>query len=111
MVGTLRIDEESLTTGLLTLVVTLVEIIQEALEAQAIRRIEGGSLTEEEQDRLGNALLELDEAMAKLKKDHGIADSVDDLRSSLDSLVADLVAQATDAQGTDRPGDPPGLLR
>ncbi|MGN6404551.1 gas vesicle protein K, partial [Sinomonas sp.] len=63
--STLRIDEDNLTAGLLTLVVTLVEIIQEALETQAVRRIEGGTLTAEEQERLGNALLQLDEAMAQ----------------------------------------------
>lgn len=93
--STLRIDEENLTAGLLTLVVTLVEVIQEALEAQAVRRIEGGTLTDEEQERLGNALLQLDEAMAQLKRDHGITDSVDELRRGLDDIVADLVERVT----------------
>jgi hypothetical protein len=95
MMSTLRIDEENLTAGLLTLVVTLVEVIQEALEAQAVRRIEGGTLTSEEQERLGNALLQLDEAMAQLKRDHGITDSVDELRRGLDDIVADLVERVT----------------
>jgi hypothetical protein len=94
-VGTLRIDEENLKNGVLTLVVTLVEVIQEALEAQAVRRIEGGSLTDEEQDRLGNALLELDEAMAQLKRDHGIDESVEELRRGLDDIVVDLVDKVT----------------
>ncbi|WP_138444988.1 gas vesicle protein K [Sinomonas susongensis] len=93
--STLRIDEDNLKNGVLTLVVTLVEVIQEALEAQAVRRIEGGSLTEEEQDRLGNALLELDEAMAQLKRDHGINESVEELRRGLDDIVADLVDKVT----------------
>ncbi|WP_334172125.1 gas vesicle protein K [Sinomonas sp.] len=93
--STLRIDEDNLKNGVLTLVVTLVEVIQEALEAQAVRRIEGGSLTEEEQDRLGNALLELDEAMAQLKRDHGIDESVEELRRGLDDVVADLVDKVT----------------
>jgi hypothetical protein len=93
--STLKIDEDNLTAGLLTLVVTLVEIIQEALESQAVRRIEGGTLTAEEQERLGNALLQLDEAMAQLKLDHGIADSVAELRRGLDDIVADLVEKVT----------------
>jgi hypothetical protein len=93
--STLRIDEDNLTAGLLTLVVTLVEIIQEALETQAVRRIEGGTLTPEEQERLGNALLQLDEAMAQLKLDHGITDSVAELRRGLDDIVADLVEKVT----------------
>jgi hypothetical protein len=99
--STLRIDEDNLTTGLLTLVVTLVEVIQEALEAQAVRRIEGGTLTDEEQERLGNALLELDQAMAQLKRDHGITGSVDELRRGLDDIVANLVEQVTNPERRD----------
>jgi type II secretory pathway predicted ATPase ExeA len=88
---TLQVDEDSLTQGVLTLVVTLVEVIQDALETQAIRRIEGGSLTVEEQDRLGAALLELDRAMERLKQEHGISKPVADLRRGLDDVVEDLL--------------------
>ena len=95
---TLRVDEDSLKNGVLTLVVTLVEVIQEALESQAVRRLEGGDLTEEEQDRLGNALLELDEAMEQIKKDHGITGSVADLRRGLDEVVDDVVDKLINPQ-------------
>lgn len=88
---TLKVDEGNLTQGLLTLVVTLVEVIQDALETQALRRIEGGSLTPQEQDRLGEALLELDEAMAQIKREHGITGSVEDLHRGLDDIVDDLL--------------------
>lgn len=88
---TLQVDEDSLTQGVLTLVVTLVEVIQDALETQAIRRIEGGSLTVEEQDRLGAALLDLDRAMERLKREHGITKPVADLRRGLDDVVDDLL--------------------
>jgi hypothetical protein len=88
---TLQVDEESLTQGVLTLVVTLVEVIQDALETQAIRRIEGGSLTVEEQDRLGAALLDLDTAMERLKREHGITQPVADLRRGLDDVVDELL--------------------
>ena len=88
---TLQVDEEGLTQGVLTLVVTLVEVIQDALETQAIRRIEGGSLTLEEQDRLGSALLDLDVAMERLKREHGITKPVADLRRGLDDVVEDLL--------------------
>jgi Gas vesicle protein K len=88
---TLQVDEDSLTQGVLTLVVTLVEVIQDALETQAIRRIEGGSLTVEEQDRLGAALLDLDRAMERLKREHGITGPVADLRRGLDDVVEDLL--------------------
>jgi hypothetical protein len=83
----LTVDERSLKHGVLTLVVTLVEIIEEALETQAVRRLEGEDLTEEELNRLGEALMELDEAMGEIKAEHGITESVRDLRRGLDDVV------------------------
>jgi transposase len=65
---TINIDEENLKEGLLGLVVALVEIIEEVLERQAIRRMEGGRLSDEEMERLGDALSELDEALEKIKR-------------------------------------------
>ncbi|MDP2951752.1 MAG: gas vesicle protein GvpK, partial [Chloroflexota bacterium] len=47
-----NIDEKSLKHGLLGLVMALVEIIRDALKLQALKRMEGGSLTEEEVERL-----------------------------------------------------------
>ena len=87
----LTVDEKSLKNGVLTLVVTLVEVIQEALERQALRRMNGGGLTEEELERLGDALLELDEAIEEIKEDHGITGSVADLHRGLDEVVDDVV--------------------
>lgn len=87
----LTVDEKSLKHGVLSLVVTLVEVVQEALEAQALRRMDGGDLSEAELNRLGEALLELDEAMEQIKADHGITASVADLRQGLDNVVDDVV--------------------
>nr|WP_020015582.1 gas vesicle protein K [Promicromonospora sukumoe] len=98
-------DETSLKNGLLTLVVTLVEVIEEALESQAIRRIEGGRLTDDEQERLGQALLDLDEAIEQIKDDHGLTASVADLRRGLDDVVGDLVDRlANPARWVREPG-------
>lgn len=94
----LQIDESSLKHGVLTLVVTLVEIIQEALETQALRRLEGGDLTAEEQERLGDALLELDEAMKEIKAQNGITGSVEDLHHGLDDVVDDVVDKLINPQ-------------
>ncbi|NDK33167.1 gas vesicle protein K [Nesterenkonia haasae] len=94
----LEVNEESLKHGVLTLVVTLVEVIQEALETQAVRRMEGGDLTEEEQNRLGEALLELDEAMEQIKADHGITESVTDLHRGLDEVVDEVVDKLINPQ-------------
>lgn len=88
---TLRVDESSLKNGLLTFVVTLVEVIQEALESQAVRRLEGGALTDAEQERLGQALLDLDDALEAIKADHGLTTSVAELRRGLDDVVDDVV--------------------
>lgn len=87
----LEIDENSLKHGVLTLVITLVEVIQEALETQAVRRLEGGDLTIEEQERLGDALMELDEALDEIKAEHGITASVTDLHRGLDEVVDEVI--------------------
>lgn len=92
----LHVDEDNLKNGVLTLVVTLVEVIQEALETQALRRMEGGDLTDAEQERLGQALLDLDEAMDQIKADHGITGSVQQLRDGLDDVVDDVVDRLID---------------
>jgi len=87
----LTVDEKSLKHGVLSLVVSLVEVIQEALEAQAVRRMEGGELSEAELNRLGESMLELDEALEQIKADHGITKSVADLRHGLDDVVDEVV--------------------
>ncbi|MFE5396170.1 gas vesicle protein K [Streptomyces sp. NPDC056568] len=94
----LTVDEKSLKHGVLSLVVTLVEVIQEALDRQAMRRIDGGDLTPEEAERLADALLELDEAMEQIKEDHGIVGSVADLHRGLDEVVDDVVDKLINPQ-------------
>jgi len=85
------IDEKDLKNGVLGLVVALVEIIKEALRLQAVRRMEGGSLTEPEIERLGEALMDLDAAIEKIKMEMGIAESVKAVRDGLDSVVDDVL--------------------
>jgi hypothetical protein len=71
--------------------VALVEIIRDALRLQAMRRMEGGSLTEEEMDRLGEALMELDIAVNEMKEEQGIGESVKSIRDGLDDIVDDVL--------------------
>lgn len=85
------IDEKDLKSGVLGLVVALVEIIKEALRLQAIKRMEGGSLTEEEVERLGEALMDLDAAIEGIKVELGIAESVKAVRDGLDKVVDDVI--------------------
>jgi len=86
-----NLDEGNLKDGLLGLVVALVEIIQELLERQALRRMESGSLSDCEIERLGEALSELTEALDKIKSDNNIEDAVQSVRSDLDLAAEDLI--------------------
>ena len=70
----IALNPESVKNGLGQLVLTLVELIRQLLEKQAMRRIEGGSLTEDEIERLGLTFLELDKQMTWLKKEFGLTD-------------------------------------
>ena len=85
------IDEKSLKHGVLGLVIALVEIIRDALNLQAMKRVEGGSLTEEEMERLGQALMDLDTAIEEIKREQGIAESVKSVRDGLDEVVDDVL--------------------
>jgi len=85
------IDEDNLKHGLLGLVIALVEIIKDALNLQAIKRMEGGTLFEEEMERLGEALQDLDIAIEDIKKEQGVTESVKSVRDGLDSIVDDVV--------------------
>jgi len=87
------IDENNLKQGLLGLVVALVEIIQEVLEHQAFRRMESGRLTEKEIERLGNALMELDEALEYIKKENDIEEAVKSVRKGLDNIADEAVGK------------------
>ena len=60
--------------GLLKLVLSLVELIRQIMEKQAMRRIEEGSLTAEEVDRLGRSLMELESKICQLQVQFGIDD-------------------------------------
>ena len=85
------IDEKSLKHGVLGLVIAIVEIIRDALKLQAIRRMEGRSLSEEEVERLGEALMDLDTAIEEIKQEQGIIESVKSVRDGLDRIVDDVL--------------------
>jgi len=85
------INEDNLKHGLLGLVIAIVEIIRDALKHQALRRMEGGSLTDEEIERLGRALEEIDTAIYQMKEEQGITETVKSVRDGLDDLVDDVL--------------------
>lgn len=88
---TITIDEDNLKKGLLGLVVALVEIIQDLLERQALLRIENESLSDEEIERLGEALSDLHEALERIKEDNALENCVASVREGLDQVVDDVV--------------------
>jgi gas vesicle protein GvpK len=77
-------DPEHVENGLARLVLTVIELLREILEHQAIRRMDGGTLTEEQVERLGLALLKLNERMGELKTTFGLTD--EDLNIDLGPL-------------------------
>lgn len=87
----LEIDEKNLKHGVLGLVIALVEIIRDALKLQAFKRMESGNLTEEEIERLGRALTDLDMAIEEIKQGQGIIESVQAIRDGLDDIVDDVL--------------------
>jgi hypothetical protein len=66
-------DPESVERGLVTLVLTLVELLRQLMERQALRRVEHGDLTDEQIERIGTTLMLLEERMAELREHFGLA--------------------------------------
>lgn len=87
----LEIDETNLKQGVLGLVVALVEIIEDTLRLQALKRMDSGVLDEEEIERLGRSLQELRIAIEEIKEEQGIAETVRAIREDLDDIVADAI--------------------
>src|SRR6476646_3969949 len=68
-------DPERVEQGLARLILTVVELLREVLEHQAIRRMDGGTLSDEEIERLGLALLKLNHRWDELKTTFGLTDA------------------------------------
>lgn len=60
-------DPDSVQRDLFKLVLTVVELLRQLMEAQALRRVEEGGLTDEQVEGLGLGLMRLEEAMDELK--------------------------------------------
>ncbi|MFA5253704.1 MAG: gas vesicle protein GvpK [Methanoregula sp.] len=85
----LDIDENNLKAGILGLVVALVEIIEDTLRLQALKRMDSGVLDEEEIERLGRSLQDLRVAIEEIKEEQCIAETVRAIREDLDDIVND----------------------
>ncbi len=72
--GRLNLEPEKVEQGLARLVLSLIELLRQLMERQAIRRMEGGSLSPDEIERLGTTLMKLEKRMEELKEHFGIDD-------------------------------------
>jgi len=77
-------DRDNLERGLAQLVMTVVELLRQLMERQALNRIEAGTLTDDEVERLGLTFMALAERMEELKTAFGLED--EDLNLSLGPL-------------------------
>jgi hypothetical protein len=77
-------DPERVEHGLAALVLTVVELLRQLMERQAVHRVEAGSLTDEEVERLGRTFMALAERMEELKQAFGLTD--EDLNLNLGPL-------------------------
>ncbi len=87
----IELEDEDLKTSLLGLVVALIEIIKDILNLQAIKRMEKGNLSDEEIERLGNALLNLERVIDEIKEEYAIKEAVKSVREGLDNGVEDIL--------------------
>jgi hypothetical protein len=65
-------DPESVERGLVTLVLALVELLRQLMERQALRRVETGTLTDDQVERLGATLMALEARMTELRDHFGL---------------------------------------
>ncbi len=77
-------DPADVQRGLAQLVLTLVEVLRELMERQALRRMESGTLDDDEIERLGSTFIALRERMDELKEVFGLTD--EDLNLDLGPL-------------------------
>jgi hypothetical protein len=77
-------DPEKVEQGLAQLVLTLIELLRQLMERQAVRRMDDGSLSDEQVERLGQTFMALSERMAELREEFGLDE--DDLNLNLGPL-------------------------
>ncbi len=81
-----RVDcsQETIEQGLAKLVLGLIELLRQLLERQAIRRMEGGSLSDTQVEEMGLALMKLEEKVKELAEQFGL--KAEDLNLALGPL-------------------------
>ncbi|MFE3883729.1 gas vesicle protein K [Streptomyces lydicus] len=78
------LDRDQMGRDLVSLVLTVVELLRQLMERQAIRRVEQGDLSEAQVDQIGETLMHLEERMTELCDQHGLR--LEDLNLDLGPL-------------------------
>ncbi len=68
----LDLEPDTVERDLVKLVLTIVELLRQLMERQALRRVDTGELTEEQEERIGLTLMLLEERMAELRERYGL---------------------------------------
>lgn len=70
----LVIDDDTIERDLVKLVLTVVELLRQLMERQALRRVDNGDLTEDQEERIGATLMLLEDRMALLRERYRLSD-------------------------------------
>ncbi|MET9800625.1 gas vesicle protein K [Streptomyces sp. NPDC006368] len=68
----IELDPDTVERDLACLVLTVIELLRQLMERQALRRVEGGDLTEEQEERIGLTLMLLEDRMEVLRERFGL---------------------------------------
>lgn len=72
MTDRLRLEPDTVERDLVRLVLTVVELLRQLMERQALRRVDRGELSDEEEERVGLTLMLLEERMGELRDRFGL---------------------------------------
>jgi CRISPR/Cas system-associated endonuclease Cas1 len=70
----LVIDDDTIERDLVKLVLTVVDLLRQLMERQALRRVDKGDLTEDQEERIGRTLMLLEDRMALLRERYRLSD-------------------------------------
>jgi hypothetical protein len=82
--GRVVVDPDNVERGLVSLVLTLVELLRQLMERQALHRLDAGDLADEQIERIGNTLMALEQRMTELREHFGL--TAEDLNIDLGPL-------------------------
>ncbi|MEU1782213.1 gas vesicle protein K [Streptomyces abikoensis] len=84
MTRRMELDQDTVERDLMRLVLTVIELLRQLIERQALRRVEQGDLSEEQEERIGLTLMLLADRMTELRDRYGL--TPDDLNLDLGPL-------------------------